>query len=104
MAAPARSLKNWVRKSALREIPKPVAPLESWKLRTGDSVVVNHGRDSGKTGTIKAVVRAKNRVIVEGINLVRKHVRPTEGQAGGIISIEAPIHVSNVNVVDPSTG
>jgi ribosomal protein L24 len=100
----ARQLKNWVRKSALRTIPKPIEPLGRWRVVTGDTVIVVSGEDSGKTGKIKAVLRTRNRVLVEGVNLVRKAVRPVEGVAGGIISVEAPIHVSNVNLVDPSTG
>ena len=100
----SRALKNWVRKSALRVTPKPVEPLGKWRIGRGDKVAVLSGEDRGKDGVIKSVNRKTNTVIVEGLNLVRRAVRPTEGSPGGIISVEAPIHVSNVNVVDPTNG
>jgi large subunit ribosomal protein L24 len=67
------------------------------KLKRGDMVSVIAGKDLGKEGKILAVDRAKNRVIVEGINIMTKHQKPNRtNQAGGITRIEAPIHTSNV--------
>ncbi|XP_039822562.1 uncharacterized protein LOC120684745 [Panicum virgatum] len=72
--------------------------------RRGDNVMIIRGKDKGETGLIKRVIRSQNRVIVEGKNLVKKHIKQGEGHTGGIFSIEAPLHVSNVQVVDPVTG
>jgi large subunit ribosomal protein L24 len=71
------------------------------RLRTGDLVEVIAGKDAGKRGKILAVVRAKNRVIVQGIGFVKKHTRPNPQRniKGGIAEREAPIHVSNVMIV-----
>ena len=74
------------------------------KLRKGDEVIVIAGKDVGKKGTISRVVDAE-RVIVDGINMVKKHQKPTRStMQGGIIDKEMPIHVSNVAIVDPKTG
>lgn len=62
------------------------------------------GRDKGLTGLVTQVIRSRNRVIVEGRNLVKKHVKRTETHEGGIFSKEAPLHVSNVQLLDPVTG
>ncbi|XP_015698907.2 50S ribosomal protein L24-like [Oryza brachyantha] len=64
-------------------------------------VMIIRGKDKGKSGLIKRVIRSQNRVIVEGKNLVKKHIKQGEGYTGGIFSIEAPLHVSNVQVLDP---
>ncbi|MBO1005403.1 50S ribosomal protein L24 [Pseudogracilibacillus auburnensis] len=73
-------------------------------VRSGDKVVVISGKDKGKTGTVLAAYPGKERVIVEGVNVVKKHAKPSQDNPqGGIISHEAPIHVSNVMVVDPKT-
>lgn len=66
--------------------------------------MITRGKDKGETGTIKRVIRSQNRVIVEGKNLVKKHIKQGQGHEGGIFSVEAPLHVSNVQVVDPVTG
>jgi large subunit ribosomal protein L24 len=72
------------------------------KLRRGDTVKVITGKDAGKTGKILRVVPDKGRVIVEGVNFVKKHARRTrEDRAGGIHQIEAAVHVSNVMLVCP---
>lgn len=78
--------------------------IKTWKILRGDNVIINAGKDKGQMGTIKRVIRSQNRVIVEGKNLVKKHVRRGEGHEGGIFTVEAPIHVSNVQVLDPVTG
>lgn len=73
-------------------------------VKTGDKVRVIAGKDKGKEGTITKTVAAKDRVVVEGVNIVKKHQKPSnEYPQGGVIDIEAPIHVSNVQLLDPST-
>jgi large subunit ribosomal protein L24 len=78
------------------------------KLRRGDTVQVIAGKDSGKTGRVLRVEPKKNRLFVEGLNVVKRHQRPRSlkdtqrgGKVGGVIEKEGPIHVSNVMVVDP---
>ncbi|KAL8138974.1 hypothetical protein V2J09_004975 [Rumex salicifolius] len=78
--------------------------IQNWKILRGDNVMIIRGKDKGETGVIKRVIRSQNRVIVEGKNLVKKHVKQGQGHEGGIFSVEAPLHVSNVQVVDPVTG
>ena len=73
------------------------------KVKKGDKVVVITGRDKGKSGEILQVLRAENRVIVQGINMAQRHQRQTMQQEGGIIQKELPIHVSNVALIDPKT-
>jgi large subunit ribosomal protein L24 len=71
------------------------------KLKTGDKVVVIAGANKGKTGTVTKVLAKDSRVVVEGVNVIKKHQKPTsQNQNGGIIEREAPIHVSNVKIVD----
>ena len=62
------------------------------------------GRDKGKTGEVLKAMPKDNKVLVQGINLVKRHQKPTQESAGGIISKEAPIHVSNVALIDPKDG
>ncbi|RWR92510.1 50S ribosomal protein L24 [Cinnamomum micranthum f. kanehirae] len=78
--------------------------IQNWKILRGDNVMITRGKDKGETGVIKRVVRSQNRVIVEGKNLVKKHIKQGQGHEGGIFSVEAPLHVSNVRVLDPVTG
>jgi len=74
-------------------------------VKTGDKVMVITGKDKGKTGVILASFPKKNRVLVEGVNIVKKHSKPSQmNPQGGIISQEAPIHVSNVMPIDPKSG
>ncbi|AKS37125.1 MULTISPECIES: 50S ribosomal protein L24 [Anoxybacillus] len=74
-------------------------------VKKGDKVQVISGKDKGKQGVILAAFPKKNRVLVEGVNIVKKHVKPSQANPqGGIISQEAPIHVSNVMPLDPKTG
>jgi len=73
------------------------------KIRKNDRVVVIAGKDKGKTGEVIEVLPTEGRVRVRGVNLVKKHQRPTPTQAGGILEIEAPLHVSNVAHIDPKT-
>jgi large subunit ribosomal protein L24 len=73
------------------------------KIKKGDKVVVITGRDKGKTGEVKQVLPAENRVVVDGVNMVKRHTAPSAGNAGGIVEKEASIHLSNVAYVDPKT-
>ncbi|GAV23833.1 50S ribosomal protein L24 [Carboxydothermus pertinax] len=74
-------------------------------VKKGDTVLVIAGKDNGKKGKIVQVIPAENRVIVEGVNIVKRHTRPNQKlPQGGIVEKEAPIHVSNVMVVCPSCG
>jgi large subunit ribosomal protein L24 len=76
------------------------------KIKKGDLVVVIAGKDKGRQGTVKAMVKEGVRVIVEGVNLVKRHTRgnPQQQKAGGIIEHEASIHVSNVAIFNQATG
>ena len=74
------------------------------KIKTKDKVVVLSGKDKGKTGEIVKVLPKEERVVVSGVNVVKKHTRPSARSQGGIVEIEAPIHVSNVAHVDPKDG
>jgi len=73
------------------------------KIKKGDKVVVITGRDKGRSGEVLRVLRAENRVIVQGVNMVKRHTRPGAGQSGGIVEKEGAIHVSNVAHVDPKS-
>ena len=74
-------------------------------IKKGDTVFVNAGNDRGKTGKVLEILTDKDRAIVEGINMVSKHTKPNAKQPeGGIIKLEAGIHISNLQVVDPSKG
>lgn len=72
-------------------------------FKTGDKVVVISGKDKGKEGKITVVNRTTNKVVVEGINMVKKHIKSNGQQTGSIIDVEAPIHASNVMILDPKT-
>jgi large subunit ribosomal protein L24 len=74
-------------------------------VKKGDKVQVLAGKDKGKQGVILASFPKQNRVLVEGVNIVKKHSKPSQANPqGGIITKEAPIHVSNVMALDPKTG
>ncbi len=73
-------------------------------IKTGDKVRVISGKDKGKEGTVTKTIASKDCVIVEGINKVKKHQKASQANPqGGIVDTEAPIHVSNVMLIDPST-
>ena len=74
------------------------------KIKKGDRVVVLTGRDSGRTGEVVQVIPKEERALVRGVNLVKKHQKQSMNQEGGIISKEAPIHLSNLAVADPKDG
>ena len=71
------------------------------KLRSGDEVIVIAGKDIGKKGTLREIYKNKNKGIVTGINIVKKHRKPTQENPGKIDEIELPIHISNVAILDP---
>ena len=74
------------------------------KLRTGDKVIIIAGKDKGKSGAIKQMLLKKDKVVVEGLNKVKKHVKPSNDDPGGIVEVEAPLHISNVMLIDPKDG
>lgn len=82
---------------------KPVK-LPKSPLKKGDQVVVIAGADKGKKGNVVQVLREKQRVVVEDVNIVKRHRKPTQNQAGGIVEMPAPIHISNVQLIDPKSG
>ena len=71
------------------------------RFKTGDKVVVITGKDKGKEGKITKILKDENKVVVEGINIAKKHVKPNGQTAGSIVEMEMPIHASNVMIVDP---
>ena len=74
-------------------------------IKKDDTVYVNSGDDRGKTGRVLQVFPAKNRAIVEGVNIITKSTKPSaKYPQGGLIKVEAPIHVSNLNLIDPKSG
>lgn len=74
------------------------------KFKTGDKVIAIAGKDKGNIGRVSKVLKKDNKVIVEGVNIVKKHIKPNaNNQNGGIVSVEAPIHASNVMFVDEKT-
>lgn len=74
------------------------------RIRKGDNVIVNSGRDKGKKGSVLRVMPKDSRLIVQGVHMVKRHTRQSATQTGGIVEKEATIHVSNVSLVDPSGG
>ena len=72
-------------------------------FKVGDEVVVIAGSDKGKTGKIVRTLRDENKVVVEGVNIVKKHQKATAQETGGIVEMAAPIHASNVMIIDPKT-
>ncbi|EXL01799.1 50S ribosomal protein L24 [Aquamicrobium defluvii] len=74
------------------------------KIRKGDKVVVLAGKDKGRSGEVLSVQPKEDTAIVRGVNLIRRHQRQTQSQEGGIITKEAPIHLSNLALADPKDG
>ncbi len=75
------------------------------KIKVNDQVEIIAGKDKGKTGRVLKTLRKKDKVVVEGLNLVKKHTKPNQNnEGGGIFDIEAPIHVSNVKKVESKKG
>ncbi|HOS96690.1 MAG TPA: 50S ribosomal protein L24 [Deltaproteobacteria bacterium] len=78
-----------------------VARHETGRVKKGDTVVVLGGKNKGKQGQVIRVVHKKDRVVVERVNLIKRHTRPTQNSQGGIVEKEASIHASNVALVCP---
>ena len=76
---------------------------KKFKIRKGDRVTVVTGREKGKTGEVLRVLRDADRVLVQGVNMVKRHQRPSNINPGGIMEKEAPLHISNVALIDPKT-
>lgn len=75
------------------------------KIKSGDTVVVTTGDHKGSEGKVMRVILEKNKAIVEGVNMVSKHEKPsTNNPQGGIVKKEAPVHISNLSLIDPKTG
>jgi large subunit ribosomal protein L24 len=74
------------------------------KIKVGDNVRVITGSNKGKEGKVLKVLRTENKVLVDGVNIIKKHVKPNrENETGGILEVEAPLHISNVKVVSKET-
>jgi large subunit ribosomal protein L24 len=72
------------------------------KIRTGDEVLVTNGRNKGQRGTVRKNLIGDDRVVIEGVNIVKKHIKRGRARQAGIVEVEAPLHVSNVMLVCPS--
>jgi large subunit ribosomal protein L24 len=94
----------WVRKALLKRIKgAPIEPIRNWHIVKGDMVYVRSGRSAGHIGRVLDVLRGKNRLVVEGANIVKRAVRvEAAGKAGGIVPMPSPLHYSNVNLLDPT--
>ncbi|NIJ40111.1 large subunit ribosomal protein L24 [Parvibaculum indicum] len=74
------------------------------KIKKGDKVVVLAGKDKGRTGEVLAVLPKESRALVQGVNMVKRHEKPSQVSAGGISTREASIHLSNLAIADPASG
>jgi large subunit ribosomal protein L24 len=74
------------------------------KIKKGDQVIVISGSNKDKTGEVLEVLTGVSRIVVDGVNVVKKHQKPTNESQGGIVEIPAPIHISNVMLLDPKSG
>ncbi len=72
------------------------------KIRTGDEVLVTNGRNKGQRGTVRVNVIEKDRIVIEGVNIVKKHIKRGRARQAGIVEVEAPLNVSNVMLVCPN--
>ncbi|MDE3059452.1 MAG: 50S ribosomal protein L24 [Pseudomonadota bacterium] len=78
---------------------------KKFKVKKGDEVIVIAGREKGKKGKIREMITDKSRVVVEGVNMVKRHQKPSQANPqGGIVEKEASLHVSNVALIDPKSG
>ena len=77
---------------------------KKFKIKKGDSVILIAGKDKGKSGNVLSLLKDKDRVIVQGINIIKRHRKATQESPGKIEEIEASVHISNVSHVDPDTG
>ena len=83
---------------------KFASALDKIGIKTGDTVIVITGKDKGKTGKVTSVIKANDRVVVEGVNIIKRHKKATQESPGKIEEIESSIHISNVAHLDPETG
>ena len=77
---------------------------ETFKIKKGDKVVVIAGREKGKRGEVLNMLRADRRAVVSGVNVVKRHTRPSAGNPGGVVEKEAALHLSNLAIQDPKDG
>ena len=77
---------------------------KKFKIKKGDSVIVITGKDKGKLGNVLSILKDKDRVIVQGVNMIKRHRKATQESPGKIEEIEASVHISNVSHVDPDNG
>ena len=77
---------------------------KKFKIKTGDTVTIITGKDKGKSGRVTSVIKSNDRVVVEGVNIMKRHRKATQESPGKIEEIEASIHISNVAHLDPDTG
>ena len=77
---------------------------KKFKIKKGDSVIVITGKDKGKLGNVLSILKDKDRVIVQGVNMIKRHRKATQESPGKIEEIEASVHISNVSHIDPDTG
>jgi len=89
------------KKSAAGSAPRKT---RRFRVRKGDRVVAIAGKDKGREGEVLRVLRDDDRVVVQGLNMVKRHTRPSQTEPGGIVEKEAPLHLSNVAHVDPDGG
>jgi large subunit ribosomal protein L24 len=75
----------------------------SSKIKKGDNVMIMTGKDKGKTGEVLSVIPAKERLLVRGVNIVKRHTKPSQTAPGGIVERESTVHVSNVALIDPTS-
>ncbi|HEX5624372.1 MAG TPA: 50S ribosomal protein L24, partial [Saprospiraceae bacterium] len=75
-----------------------------FKIKKGDKVQVISGSNKGKEGIVTQIITDKNRAVIEGINIVKRHMKPTNNNPGGIVELSAPIHISNLSLLDPKSG
>ncbi len=75
-----------------------------FKIKKGDKVEVIAGANKGKQGIVSQIIRDKNRAVVEGVNIVKKHTKPANNNPGGIVEMSAPLHISNLALLDPKSG
>ena len=77
---------------------------KKFKIKKGDTVIVIAGKDKGKSGNVLSIIKDKDRVVVEGVNISKRHRKATQDSPGKIEEIEASVHISNVSHIDPQTG
>lgn len=78
--------------------------MNKMKIKKGDEIIVLCGKDKGRKGQVLKAMPKERKVLVQGINVVKRHTKPTQNTPGGIINKELPIHISNVSLIDPKDG